>query len=175
MKDRAGILFGVPLAKVQFCMGRLWKHGGWGWSGVEVHLLMAKGPLVPIQWGWAGLSTSLDVPEKRNVSCSCWVWNFPSLDSTFVFSLCDLSRWCWWPSIYIASCKLAALKPILSLTRLRMLLIGGRYIAFRCVCKVLKDYLLCHVSPSALLSMWNHFAPGGCIFLEFCIWVVLLH
>jgi len=54
------------------------------------------------------------------------------------------------------------------------ILIGGRYIAFRCVCKVLKDSLLCHVSSSDLLSMWNHFAPGGCIFLQFCIWVVLL-
>ena len=76
----------------------------------------------------------------------------------------------------MASCKLAACKPILSLIRLRMLhiLIGRRYIALRCVCKVLKDYLLCHVSASALLSTWNHFAPGGCIFLEVCIWVVLL-
>lgn len=176
MKDRAGSLFGVPLAKVHFSLGRLWKHGCWGWSGVEVHLFMAKGPLGPIQWGWAGPSTSLVVLERRKVSYSCWVWNFPSLDSTFVFLLCDLSCWCRWPSIYIESCKLAAFKLIPSLTSLRMLhvLIGGRYIAFRCVCKVLKDYLLCHVSPSARLSTWNHFAPGGCIFLEFCIWVVLL-
>jgi hypothetical protein len=87
--------------------GQAMKAWGRGWSGVEVHLLMAKGPLVSIQWVWAGPSTSLDVLEKRKVSCSCWVWNYPSLDSTFVFLLRDLSCWCWWPSIHIESCKLS--------------------------------------------------------------------
>jgi hypothetical protein len=132
---------------------------------------------VPIQWGWVGPSSSLNVSENGKASCFSWEWNFQSSDITFFLLLCNLSHWCLWPCIHIEPCKLRAFKPILSLTSLRMLhvLSGGRYVAGRNVCKVSKDScLLCHVSPSVLLSTWNNLATGGWIFLKFYIWEVLL-